>query len=494
VVADRADRRYRAVGAQQQDGVGIVNPSSFPRLHFAIAVSLTVLLSAFALDSMQTGEDADGTEQAAVLGASPALSEPKDREVAALLADMALPGPTGGRVAGALAALPELSAETAAEAATSEAAPAIPNTRSTTIQVRRGDNLSVIFKRQGIAAREIPALLAAEPLGKRLKKYLSRPRAHLRPGGRRHPDQTHVHAGAPRNAGVRARRQQIRVPRSGDRAGTRHRLQARRDRSQPVVASQRVGLSDALTMRLAQIFQWDIDFVLDIRKGDEFHVVYEELYVGDNFIGYGDILAAEFVNRGDAYRAIRYQDASGRADYFAPDGASMRKAFLRAPVEFSRISSNFNLRRIHPLFKRNVPHRGIDYAAPTGTPVLAAGDGRVATASRTEPNGNYVVLQHGEQFTTKYLHLSKFGRGIRSGAKVRQGQIIGYVGATGWATGPHLHYEFLVNGVHQNPRTVELPDAAPISAGELARFNQRTQPLLALLDDFKSQVQLAYGR
>jgi murein DD-endopeptidase MepM/ murein hydrolase activator NlpD len=494
VVADRADRRYRAVGAQQQDGVGIVNPSSFPRLHFAIAVSLTVLLSAFALDSMQTGEDADGTEQAAVLGASPALSEPKDREVAALLADMALPGPTGGRVAGALAALPELSAETAAEAATSEAAPAIPNTRSTTIQVRRGDNLSVIFKRQGIAAREIPALLAAEPLGKRLKSIF--------PGHGLTFDQADdgtliklTYTPGPLET--------LEFERVGSKFVSRE-VVTEPERATAYkhgvidhslfVASQRVGLSDALTMRLAQIFQWDIDFVLDIRKGDEFHVVYEELYVGDNFIGYGDILAAEFVNRGDAYRAIRYQDASGRADYFAPDGASMRKAFLRAPVEFSRISSNFNLRRIHPLFKRNVPHRGIDYAAPTGTPVLAAGDGRVATASRTEPNGNYVVLQHGEQFTTKYLHLSKFGRGIRSGAKVRQGQIIGYVGATGWATGPHLHYEFLVNGVHQNPRTVELPDAAPISAGELARFNQRTQPLLALLDDFKSQVQLAYGR
>ena len=140
-----------------------------------------------------------------------------------------------------------------------------------------------------------------------------------------------------------------------------------------------------------------------------------------------------------------------------------------------------------------MPHRGIDYAAPTGTPILAAGDGRVVTASRTKPNGNFVVIQHGEQFTTKYLHMSKFGRGIKSGVKVKQGQVIGYVGATGWASGPHLHYEFLVNGVHQNPRTVELPDAEPIPRTELARFNERAAPLLTLLDDFKQQVQLAYG-
>ena len=172
----------------------------------------------------------------------------------------------------------------------------------------------------------------------------------------------------------------------------------------------------------------------------------------------------------------------------------MRKAFLRAPVEFSRISSNFNLKRVHPLFKRSMPHRGIDYVAPTGTPVLAAGDGKVRTASRTKANGRYIVLQHGEQFQTKYLHLSKFGRGVKQGKRVEQGQIIGYVGATGWATGPHLHYEFLVNGVHQNPRTVKLPDAAPVADAERPRFTSQTTPLLTLLDNYKDQVQLALAR
>ncbi len=261
------------------------------------------------------------------------------------------------------------------------------------------------------------------------------------------------------------------------------------------VASQRAGLPDAITMHLAQIFQWDVDFVLDIRKGDEFHVLYEELYVGDEFIGYGNILAAEFVNQGQHFRAIRYTDAQGDSNYYNPDGQSMRKAFLRAPVEFTRISSNFNLHRIHPLFKRSRPHRGIDYAAPTGTPILAAGDGRVVTATRTAPNGNYIVIQHGEQFTTKYLHMSKFARGIHSGVRVKQGQVIGYVGSTGWATGPHLHYEFLVNGVHKNPRTVELPDAEPIPAAERDRFAARAKPLLTLLNDYETQqVQLAYGR
>jgi murein DD-endopeptidase MepM/ murein hydrolase activator NlpD len=260
------------------------------------------------------------------------------------------------------------------------------------------------------------------------------------------------------------------------------------------VASQRAGLDDSLTMRLAQIFQWDIDFVLDIRKGDEFYVLFEERYLDDQFIGYGNILAAEFINQNDSYRAVRYETESGKSGYFNPEGRNMRKAFLRAPVEFSRISSNFNLRRQHPLYKRTMPHRGIDYAAPTGTPILASGDGRIQNASKSSANGNYIVLQHGEEFTTKYLHLSRFARGVRAGSRVEQGQIIGYVGSTGWATGPHLHYEFLVNGVHHNPRTVKLPDAQPIAEDELPRFASTTTQYFGELDEYKQQIQLALAR
>ena len=196
-------------------------------------------------------------------------------------------------------------------------------------------------------------------------------------------------------------------------------------------------------MRLAQIFQWDIDFVLDIRPGDQFFVLYEELYLDGEYIGTGEILAADFINQQNTYSAVTFTNTTGNTDFYTPKGISMRKAFLRAPVEFSRISSSFNLRRRHPLHKTIRPHRGIDYAAPTGTPILAAGDGRIKTASRTNSNGRYIVIQHGEQFVTKYLHLSKFGKNIKSGRKVRQGQIIGYVGSTGWATGPHLHLSLI---------------------------------------------------
>ncbi len=257
------------------------------------------------------------------------------------------------------------------------------------------------------------------------------------------------------------------------------------------LTSQAIGLPDSLTMRLAQIFQWDIDFVLDIRPGDEFFALVEEHYLDGDFIGYGNILAARFINQDKTFTAVRYENRSGSADYFDPNGVSMRKAFLRAPVDFSRISSSFNLRRKHPLHNTVRPHRGIDYAAPRGTPILASGDGRIETARRTQANGNFVVIRHGEQFVTKYLHLSKFARNIKRGQKVKQGQTIGYVGSTGWATGPHLHYEFLVNGVHQNPRTVKLPEAEPVPVQQIADFRAKTSPNVLLLDHFADQVALA---
>ncbi len=360
--------------------------------------------------------------------------------------------------------------------------------------VRPGDSLAAIFKRHNLSARDVHAVTTTNALGKRLRSIFPGHQLKL------YVDEAGSlmelrYATGPLNSLV--------YTREGERfTGTHETEEPNRvlaykhgeiDHSL-FVASQRAGLTDAMTMRLAQIFQWDVDFVLDIRPGDEFYVLYEELYFNDEFVDYGEILAAEFINQGKRYQAMMYQAEDGTKDYFAPSGDSMRKAFLRAPVSFSRISSNFNLRRVHPLFKTVRPHRGIDYAAPKGTPILAAGDGRVTHASRTTANGNYVVIQHGEQFVTKYLHLSKFGRGIRKGAKVKQGQIIGEVGATGWATAPHLHYEFLVNGVHKNPRTVSLPDAEPISGEELARFHQQTQGHAALLDTYKNQVSVALAR
>jgi murein DD-endopeptidase MepM/ murein hydrolase activator NlpD len=241
------------------------------------------------------------------------------------------------------------------------------------------------------------------------------------------------------------------------------------------LSGQSLGLSDNLIMRFAQIFQWDVDFVLDIRPGDAFFLIFESLYLNGKKVGDGEILAATFVNEGKSFEALAFATQDGRLEYFTPAGKNMRKAFLRAPLEFSRISSNFNPRRRHPLFKTVIPHRGIDYAAPVGTPVFASGDGKVITASRTKANGKFIVISHGEQFVTKYLHLSNFANRIKKGKRVKQGQTIGYVGSTGYATGPHLHYEFLVNGVHRNPRTVQLPKAASISPNQLEDFLYETE-------------------
>ncbi len=247
-------------------------------------------------------------------------------------------------------------------------------------------------------------------------------------------------------------------------------------------AAAEAGISDRAIMNLAGIFAWDVDFVLDIREGDSFSVIYEELWRDGERLGEGDILAAEFVNQGRAFRAVRYRDPSGRVDYFTPDGKSVRKAFIRAPVAFSRISSNFNPRRRHPVLHTIRAHRGVDYAAPKGTPVKAAGDGKIIHRGNKGGYGKAVILQHGSNITTLYAHLSRFSKTARYGSRVKQGDVIGYVGSTGLATAAHLHYEYRRNGVHMNPRTVELPDAAPIDPAYLADFQHTARPLLEGLD------------
>lgn len=249
------------------------------------------------------------------------------------------------------------------------------------------------------------------------------------------------------------------------------------------LASQAAGLSQNLTMELANIFGWDIDFVLDIRQGDRFTVIYEEIYRNGEKLKDGTILAAEFVNQDVTHRALRYVDpTTGDTGYYSPEGMSLRKAFLRSPVNFSRISSRFTRKRYHPLLHKFRSHKGVDYAARTGTPVRASGDGKVIFRGRKGGYGNVVILKHGSRYSTLYAHLSKFNRKARSGSRVKQGQIIGYVGATGLASGPHLHYEFRVNGVHRNPLTVKFPSTKPIPERHRENFSLTTQAYVAQLD------------
>ncbi|MHC6223683.1 peptidoglycan DD-metalloendopeptidase family protein [Pseudomonas sp. X10] len=253
-------------------------------------------------------------------------------------------------------------------------------------------------------------------------------------------------------------------------------------------SAQRAGLPHGLSMDMARIFGYDIDFAQDIRQGDDFDVVYEQKVMDGKVVGTGNILSARFTNRGKTYTAVRYTNKQGNTSYYTADGNSMRKAFIRTPVDFARISSRFSNGRKHPILNKIRAHKGVDYAAPRGTPIKAAGDGKVLLAGRRGGYGNTVIIQHGNTYKTLYGHMQGFAKGIRTGGTVKQGQIIGYIGTTGLSTGPHLHYEFQINGVHVDPLGQKLPMADPIAKAERQRFLQQSKPLLARMDQEKATM------
>jgi murein DD-endopeptidase MepM/ murein hydrolase activator NlpD len=246
-------------------------------------------------------------------------------------------------------------------------------------------------------------------------------------------------------------------------------------------AAESAQITDGVALKLANVFAWDIDFVLDIREGDRFTAVYEQIYQDGKYLRDGELLAAEFVNDGKVYRAMRFVNDAGVTGYYAPDGKPMRKAFLRAPVEFTRVSSVFNPHRLHPILNLIRGHMGTDYAAPIGTPVHAAGEGRVSFAGTRGGYGNALILAHTDGISTLYGHMSRFARNLHVGSHVQQGDVIGYVGMTGLATGPHLHYEYLLNGVHKDPQTVKLPGAEPLRADAMGKFRAETSGWLSEL-------------
>jgi murein DD-endopeptidase MepM/ murein hydrolase activator NlpD len=248
-------------------------------------------------------------------------------------------------------------------------------------------------------------------------------------------------------------------------------------RSSLFAATDAANLSDAVAIQIADIFSTDIDFHRDLRRGDRFTVVYEAFYDHGEPLRTGRVLAAEFINDNRAYRAVYFRYSENEGAYYTPEGGNIRKAFLRSPLEFSRISSGFSKARFHPVLKEWRAHRGIDYAAPAGTRVKATADGVVEFAGRQGGYGNLVVLRHQTRYTTWYGHLSGLAKGIRKGSRVSQGAVVGYVGATGLATGPHLHYEFRINGVHQNPLRIVMPSAPPITAEQRPTFDAATAQL-----------------
>ena len=364
----------------------------------------------------------------------------------------------------------------------------------TSVKIRPGDNLSIIFNRIGLKAADLQAIVDIGADVSVLEKIMAGKTLHLQITN----DNQLLALRYKKNA-----LESLLVTRKAD-AFTAYRdiseseiiaafRTARISTDSPSLyhAGKKTGLSDNIIMQLSYIFQWDISFALDLRKGDAFAVIYEEIFVEGEKVKEGDILAAHFQNMGKNYSAVLFKEDNGTKNYFTPEGRSLRKAFIRDPVHFSHVSSNFNLRRLHPIHKRVIPHRGIDYAADRGTPVVAAGDGKVNIARQNNASGKYVVIQHGQHYTTKYLHLSSFANAVRPGRTVKQGQTIGYVGSTGWATAPHLHFEFLVNGVHRNPKTVRLPKVDSVPIINIDRFKTSTAPILMRLSSIVGSTAFA---
>jgi len=434
----------------------------FPQFHFKITRSklflfgLTLVAFGFALGGLGTDVD--------------------DTDVASKVVDLGLPVQLEIQIP----ALEDISQNPGSHSSTGTM-PEVETWESFT--VRSGQSLDGIFRKQGFSANTLHRIMTVNGDTKKLK--------NIRPGDL-FEFQRHEDGSLKRMRYAIDEDRYLIIDYDGQRAvassEARDIIAAITETSGTITSSlflagKRAGLSDGMVMKLANLFGWDIDFVLDIREGDRFFLIYEKVYRDGSFLRDGEIIGATFINQGEKFQALRF-DIDGQAQYFAPDGRNMRKAFLRAPLNFAYISSSFNPKRYHPILKRVKAHNGIDYKAPKGTPVYAAGDGKVIRSDYSKYNGHHVFIQHANSIVTKYLHFTR--RTVKKGQRVKQGQVIGYVGATGLAQAPHLHYEFLLNGVHRNPRTVALPKADPLGKTQLAEFQQKAAPVLSELSRLES--------
>ncbi|MDH5246771.1 MAG: M23 family metallopeptidase [Betaproteobacteria bacterium] len=348
-------------------------------------------------------------------------------------------------------------------------------------RIRRGDTIGSVLARLGVVDPEAMAFLRTNPSARPL--YMLRP-------GKPLSVETDGEGLLVNLRFVTGDGERLTIARRGDELAaqtvaapveTQWQMAAGEIRSSLFGAADEAGLPDAVTLQMADVFGGDIDFYHDLRRGDRFSVVYEMRYIDGEPVGAGRIVAAEFVNGGRALRALLWRGDDGREDYFTDDGAPMRKAFLRSPMEFSRVTSGFSNARFHPIMRDWRAHKGVDYAAPTGTPVRATSNAKVKFAGKQNGYGNVIELRHQGAFSTLYAHLSRFAPHVRTGARVAQGEVIGYVGQTGWATGPHLHYEFRVGGEQRNPLTVALPSGEPLGPEHRLAFAERTAPAVAQL-------------
>ena len=348
--------------------------------------------------------------------------------------------------------------------------------------VQSGDNISKIFSRLNINQTILSKILQASPTSKNLYNihpgqkifFLFTPENKLK--------EVKLNLSNKKTLHIRAIDDNYKYFYSEKHLTKKLSYSSGKIRASLFTSAQNAGLNDKLIMQLAGIFGWDIDFALDIRPNDSFRILYEEEYLGKTKIDTGNIIAAEFINQGKIYSAIRFTDDKGITGYYSPNGYSMQKAFLRTPVNFTRISSHFSTGRKHPILHRIRAHKGVDYAAPYGTPIKAAGNGKVTFLGNKNGYGKTIVLQHGRNYSTLYAHMANFKAKLKKGSHVKQGEIIGYVGHTGLATGDHLHYEFHVNGKHKNPLTVNLPKALPIGKRNKAAFLSHAAKILENLN------------
>lgn len=464
----------------------------FPRVHIAVLAGVGVVVALLLV--MSPGSGAETQRVSSQIDLHGGELQPLQPERSETYAEPVLESTTTRAAqfdpSAVVAEVVELRRQHEKQAAT-PTEPAAPELTRQTFEIRSGDTLSRLFSRAGLNDRIMYRVLngegEADKLGRLREGYEIE--FVLNDEGELHSLTLH-----------HSRTRKLESTLTEDGYVTR---ETRRDpevelkfasgeiESSFALSTRRAGLNNRLTNNLANIFGWQINFSRDLRTGDRFAVLYEALYLDGERVGTGRIVSAQLTNRDREYTAVLYTDENGRSDYFTPDGESLRKAFKREPLDYHRISSAFNPNRRHPILNRTRPHNGTDFAAPTGTPVKASGDGRVVFASRDGGYGKTIRIQHGNNIMTVYAHLRGYAGGIRPGTRVRQGQTIGYVGMTGLATGPHLHYEYRENGVPRNPMRVQLPDAEPVPDSERQNFLAQAQPILAQLSTYDETFQVA---
>ena len=362
------------------------------------------------------------------------------------------------------------------------AAPAAPTVTRASFTVADGDTLAGLFAARNLSAADLAAIMDLDQAAARLKRILPGDVIHVTYTPDAHVQSLHMQYDEDHYLDVTRQGTAYAVAITDIPTNLTTAYAHGVIENSLFDAAGRAGLSDATTMQLIQLFTWDVDFAHDIQNGDSFTVLYQRVQRQGHAIVDGPILAAEFKAGGKDYRVVRYTDPNGQTGYYTPDGLSIKKALMRAPISYSRISSGFSLHRKHPILGFTRAHQGVDYAAPVGTPIKAAGDGRVTFVGMKGGYGKCVTIDHGGGYSTLYGHLSRFKHGLHSGMHVTQEQVIGFVGMTGLATGPHLHFEVRIDGVPRNPRTVKLPDTAPVKAADLAAFSTASANLLAQLD------------